>query len=248
MNDESLVKQESSVETSPLTEAKEVPAKVKKVRAGVTVSTKKHLTPTKKAELFTLWRTGEYTLRELAIRFDRAPEVISRLLTKEGVKKGEHAAEIAQRTAEATRKKISDEIATHMESIKVAKSDSNKVYETLRKLLITTILEARRAGLPIASVLGEMKVIDMASRAARTLQAGQFEVLGIVKEEKNKEDEPSELRIVNLTGDQIREMGHGGDNESSVQAEIDKLNNSLGDESLIESISDDSGDDDDDDE
>lgn len=217
--------------------AKRKPGRPKGAKSG------NHLTPTKKAEVVALWKTGDYTLDQLSKKYGRSKEALSRIFAKAGAEKGSYAKEVGEEATKAVEKKLLEESAVLADMIRIAKTDANKLFETLRKLMIETIVKNRAAGKPMAAILGDIKVIDLAARAARNIQAGQFEVLGINKEDKNKKEELSELKISGLSTHDIESLKQAEKAPDDFEQELKKLEESLGDEELL--AEDDNDDDDD---
>jgi transposase-like protein len=161
------------------------------------------LTPRQQAEACSLWAAGEATLAQLAAKYGKNPETFSRLFERKGVKKGEKAAEVAAATAIAVERDLVADSVEHAAKVRQAKDENHKAIVTLRKLTMHEVVTAKKAGTPLGAILNNLKALDLAMKVVRTGQQGEFDVLGVSTDPAETEDTLSELRIADLSHNQV---------------------------------------------
>lgn len=166
-------------------------------------SKSKQLTARQRAEAAALFSAGDASLEDLAKRYGKTASGMWQMLQKMGVKKDERKKEVE----EEARKKIEDEILADSTilaaKIRTAKDESDRFYTTIRKLTLHEIVTAKKAGLPLSTIVNNLKALESAAKIARVTQEGQFQVLGISTEPVEIEEDLPELKISGLSQDEL---------------------------------------------
>lgn len=178
-----------------------------KRKAGRPPGTKsKPMTPRQQAEAAALWAAGEMTLPELAKKYGKAMETMSRLFERMGVKKGSRAAEVREEVQKAVQQEMISETAMIAQRIRGARDDSERFHVTIRKLALHEIVTAKKQNVPLGTILPNLKALEVASKIAKLTQEGQFASLGIINTPTDNEDDIPDLKIEGLSSQQITDL------------------------------------------
>lgn len=164
----------------------------------------KHLTPAQKAEIQQLWRLGEVTLEDLAKRFDKNISTIKSVL--KGVKKGELAEEVKKKVEEEVEKTVVDDASEYARRVKETKEEHYRMAAAIAKLTYATIGAAKRDGVPLATVGGDIKTLQLAAQTLKITREERYAVLGITLDDDNADKPLPELVVQELTQDDIEEL------------------------------------------
>lgn len=198
----------------------------------------RHLTPAEKAEAIALWKAGTVTLDDLCVRFKKDRSTFLRLFKDAGVEKGEAKAEVERKVAETVSAMVLDDAAVLAKRIKDTKEDQYRFVNGVSKLAWNIIVTAQQEKRPPATYATDMKSLEMAMRVFKMSREEKYTLLGINPDEENDDKPLPELRVQELTAQDIKEL-----HERSLMADDELgLNESLGDEELI---GDDAGEDED---
>jgi hypothetical protein len=165
----------------------------------------KKLTPTQRAEAIALWKQGDVTMDELVDRYGCTEAALRRLFMVEKVKKGEGAREVEAKRIAVMQEAMQLEPGVHAQRVYETKDETYQVLRSLRKLVIGTLIEAKRAGKPLGAVQNDMKAIREAAAAVKICREEAFAVLGIREGEGTEEALP-ELHITGLDDEQIEQL------------------------------------------
>lgn len=166
----------------------------------------KRLKPSEYAEAISLWELGEVTVEDLEKKFGMRASSWASYFSRNKVKKGSRAKELAEKTKAAVNAAVNLDAELRAKRAFDTKNETYRVTEMLRKLVAATIVEARTKGHPIGSVQNDLKAIKEAAAAIKICREEAFAVLGItIDGEKDKEDIP-ELTIKQLTPEQITQL------------------------------------------
>ena len=198
-------------------------AKVAKPRRG------KHLTETQKAELITLWKAGAVTLEDLAKRYKSSTATIKRTISLAGAKKGEDAADARKQVEEKIRAAIIDDASIVAQRIHDTKEEHYKMSTGLAKLTWNLIAEARQNKVPMGALKNDMQALKSAADVLKITREERYTTLGI-RDEEDLEDKPMpELKICELTAEDIKEM-----HKTQVQEDLGELDMELSDEAIVQ--------------
>jgi transposase-like protein len=170
-----------------------------------TKTSRSRLTAAEIAEAVAMYESGTTTLEDLARKFDKVPETFHRLFKRLGVTKGAKAEEMKERVKEEVEKAVVDDAATLAQRIRETKEEHYKVAAALFKLNWNEVLQAKKAGMTLASIAPNLKAIQLAAQNFKLIRDERYAVLGI-NDETGDDDEIPELPIHELTQEQIEEM------------------------------------------
>lgn len=185
-------------EISPKTIARAKTTKRRGVAKG------RHLTPAQKAEIVTLWRTGELTLEELATRFEKDVSTIK--VVVKGHKKGELGEEVKKKVTEEIEKGILDDSTVYAQRVRDTKEEHYKMASAIAKLTYATIATAKKESKPLASVAGDVKTLQLAAQTLKITREERYAVLGISITDDNEDKPLPDLIVQELTADDIDEL------------------------------------------
>lgn len=166
----------------------------------------KRLTPAERAEAIELWRQGAATLDELAARFDRDRGTFIRLFNAEGVTKGEAKADVERQVTEAVQSSVATDAAVLAGRVRETKEDHYRMIRGLSKLAWSTIAEAKKNGRPVATVINELKAIQIGTQIFKTSREECFALLGLNDKDDKSNDPMPDLILRELTAEEIQDM------------------------------------------
>ncbi len=195
----------------------------------------RHLTPAEKAEAIALWKAGTVTLDDLCVRFKKDRSTFWRLFKDAGVEKGEAKAEIEKKVSETVSSMVLDDAGVLAKRIKDTKEDHYRFVNGISKLAWNIIVTAQQEKRTPATYATDMKSLEMAMRVFKMSREEKYALLGISPDDENDDKPLPELRVQELTAQDIKEL-----HERSLMADDELgLNETLGDEELIADVVDD---------
>lgn len=168
---------------------------------------KKQFKPSEEAEIRALWESGEYTLGELAERYSRNRDSLSRYFSQRGIIKGAKAEEFAI----AVNKRIMDELmgdaGETVKKVKALKSDYLAKIDVAKKIANNEIAATQRKGLPLSAALPSLRTIKEYIGILTVCRSEEYDLLGVIEFEARVEhDDLPELIVTELTVGDIEDM------------------------------------------
>jgi transposase-like protein len=182
----------------------------------------RHLTPKERSEAIALWESGKVTLGDLAKKFKKSENTFLKLFRRAGVKRGAKSEELAKAIAEKTEKDLVAEAGITAERIRNTKNDSYRVLDGINKLIAFELTAAQKGGVDVSTREKNIRTLNIAADAVLKTWKGRAEILGIKQDEKNPDDMP-ELRISELTQEQIKKMMADDAANARLGDELDEL-------------------------
>ena len=165
------------------------------------------LKPSQRKEMEALWESGEVTLKELAQRFNRDEAAISRYMKENGVVKGSKAEEYAQLIKEKIAEELLGDAGENAKRIKKMKEDYINYNEALNRLASNEIASARNKGLPLQSILPNIRTLNELAKLFATTRTENWALMNVIEfEQRIEKDDVPELRISELTSQEIEQM------------------------------------------
>ena len=161
------------------------------------------LSPKRWAEARALWESGEVTLTMLSEKFDVTRATLQRHFTLRGCKKGSKSHEHEKKVAEEIAKNAVDDASVIAARIRETKEEHYKMASGLAKLTWNEVLQAKKAGSPIATAMNNLKALESAMNVLKKAREERFAVLGLDREDYVDQEGLPELVISELTADQI---------------------------------------------
>lgn len=166
----------------------------------------KRLTTADKAEAIALWKAGMVTLDDLAKKFKKDRGTFIRLFKEEGAVKGETAAETEKKIAAAVQSTLIDDATVLAERIKQTKEDHLKYANALSKITYTLIVRATQEKREYATLLSEMKALELAARVFKLTRDEKYAVLNINEDDANEDKPLPDLVVQELTAQDIKDL------------------------------------------
>lgn len=162
--------------------------------------------PKQWAEMEALWALGEITRDEIAKKLDVTPTAVTMHMKKVGVVRGSKA--------EESRKRISDEVtdaavsdaSIYAQRIKDTKESHYKMSDSLARMAMQEILNAKKDGFPLSVATSNLKALDAAVTVIAKARMERWAVLGLDRPDAVDSNELPSLVIEELTADQIEEL------------------------------------------
>lgn len=168
----------------------------------------KRLTPAQKSEIASLWRSGEFTMTQIAEKYGKDISTIRATIRAEGAVKGEVSEKVREKVESTIEKSLVSDAEMIAGRIREAKEEHWKMASGLAKLVWKTVVEAQKAGHQPAVIADDMKALQLAANTLSVLRKERYAVLGIrdFEEKKTSDDEIPELVIKELTSQEIKKM------------------------------------------
>ena len=180
----------------------------------------RYLTPKQWAEAEALWESGNVTLDDLVKKFGRARSTFERHFSKHKVTRGAKAAATKKRVEEVIVKAAVDDAMILAARVRETKEDHYKMSSGIGKLIWREILNAEKAGAPLATALNNIKALKEAATGLKAVREERWAVLGLDRPDAVDPDELPELVISELTADQVQELRDRDHTELEVDADI----------------------------
>jgi hypothetical protein len=175
-------------------------AETSKKKKGV-----RHLDSRRRSEIILMWKSGQFTLDQIATRVGAHRNTIVRLIKVAGVKKGQDSAAILAKAKERLEQEQQSEAEEVAKRIKETRNSAYKLLDVVDKMIAIEITEARKEKAHIGTRINNMKALNIASDTVLKNWRGRAEILGIADKAPDDADLPS-LEITEMTNEQIREM------------------------------------------
>lgn len=164
----------------------------------------KSMTASQRAEAVALWRAGSVTLEDLATRFKRRPETLSRMFKRMGVEKGAAVEEQAKKLAAAAETAALNDVEVALSRIASMRSEHYQMSAGLARIAWSEIVRVKKGGLALSSLKDTMATLKMAGEVIGGARKELFEVLNVAKHEKEGSmDDLPELTVRELTMEDI---------------------------------------------
>lgn len=171
---------------------------------------RRHLTVSQRSEIAALYRTGEFTISGLAEKFGRSEVTIVKVLKQAKAVKGEAKLETERKLAEKFAAKMEeavlDEASVLANRIKETRDETYKMSSAIAKLMFSSVIEAKKAGLAVAALNNDLKALMRASQIVESTLKCRFTSLGVKENDDNAERPLPALVIQELTAQQIEDM------------------------------------------
>ena len=169
-------------------------------------SRRTRLTPRQWAEAAALWQSGEVTLEDLENRYGASKETFSRKFSAMGVKKGENAAQHAERVREEITRGAIQDAALIAQRVRRTKEDHYEWSTALGRLIMHEIAKAQREKIPLAAIDPTIKTIKRALEGLQIARAERYAVLGLDKDDYVDDEQLPELMIAEMTASEIEQI------------------------------------------
>jgi hypothetical protein len=161
------------------------------------------MTERQRREACELFARGERTLEQLAKKYGVTVSAIQKLFSKRGIKKGMKIEETAAKVAQALDRKTVDEVNETVERTKKTREDTYKLASAIASLVGQTIHKAREDGRSMSTTTGEMRALRFAAETVKLTGEIRFNALGIDPLENGDIADLPELRVSELTAEDI---------------------------------------------
>lgn len=170
-----------------------------------------------------MWASGDYTLDELAEKFDITPAALHRRFKDAGVEKGEARQKLQEAISQSLDNKAKEKAAELMEMASQIKELHLKGTTSLSKRLLYEIKKATDEKKPLASIRDDIRAIQDASKTLQTNYQTVEKILKLDREETPDDEIPdlvvrrmTDADVQRLRDEQSREIeemtsGFGGD-------------------------------------
>lgn len=215
------------VEDAPGSEKPKSIFKKKKARSTGTGARK--LTIAQKAEIAALYRTGSFTIADLATKFDKNPATIALVIKQMGVTKGEAAEIAAKKMVDAIEERVISETEEVMRKIAETKRKHFAWQSGLAALAIRKLTAADAAGVDIASLKDLMATIKLAGDVVGGARKELFAILNVERHDQERTtEELPELTVRELTSTEITQL------QSQLGDDLDEMGGGMGADMLPE--------------
>lgn len=180
------------------------------------------------AEAEALWESGDVTLDQLAAKFSRNRSTFQRYFTDKGIKRGSSAAEHAKGVKEAVAAAAIDESTVLASRIRETKEEHYKMASGLSRLIWSEVLKAREGGHAMATILNNVKALDVVATALKKTREERWAILGLDKEDFLDEDGLPELVVSELTAEQVEALRARDETDLEMDLELVKADEADG--------------------
>jgi len=168
---------------------------------------KNALRPSQEAELQSLWESGEFTLRELSDKFNRAPETLSRYFSSRGIEKGAKAEEFAKKVNDRILEELMGDAGETARKIKTMKDEAIQRHEVILKMTQQEIAIVKQKGLPLQNALPNIRALKEWQSILETARKEMYTLLNAEEfESRIEQDDVPELVVSELTAEDIKEL------------------------------------------
>lgn len=195
------------------------------------------------AEAEALWEAGDITLEQLAAKFGRHRSTFHRHFTEKKIKRGSSAEAHKATVKTAVAAAAVDEHTVLAARIRETKEDHYKMSSALAKLTWQEVLKAREDGRAMATILGNVKALEIVANTLKKIREERFTILGLDKSDFIDEDGLPELVISELSAEQVEALKARDEADLDMDLELVQVDESG---KKYDESEDDLGDDDDD--
>jgi predicted DNA-binding protein YlxM (UPF0122 family) len=190
----------------------------------------KRLTPAQWERMRTLYELGEHSMTDLAKEFGISASAISQRFKRDKVERGSRAHELKAKVAAKAVEKAVEETATfaaqRRKRIEDTKTQAYKSLELFHQLIHREVVEAVKAGDPIASRSGNIKTLRQAILGVEASRIGRYALLDV--EGDIDTAALPDIVVRDITEDEIYELQNrdedlGGELEEIPVAEDDEV-------------------------
>jgi DNA-binding transcriptional regulator YhcF (GntR family) len=180
----------------------------------------KRLTFSQWTEAENLWARGVASLSELAEKYECDRATISRHMASAGIVKGSRSGEVVEAVDTAVSTKMKEDATLLAQRINDIKNDSYTRHEAIAKLAMNELAKARSANIPFASIVNNLKALNIAASIIEKTRIGSFEALGMNDENALPAELP-ELTFTIVDDEQIRRRVEANARALAVDDDID---------------------------
>lgn len=177
------------------------------------------LTPTDWDKACQMWASGDFTLDELAERFDITPAALHRRLKNGGVEKGQAKEQLQKAMQQSIETKANQRAAELIEMATNVKELHLKGSQMLSKRLLYEINEATKKGRPLALIRDDIRAIQDAAKVLETNYRTAERVLRLDREE-TPDDEIPDLVVRRMNDADVQRL-------RDEQREIEEMTSSM---------------------
>lgn len=183
----------------PLTEEQKERAAIRRSYSKIRTS--------ERAQMIAMWESGEFTLKEIATKFQRSIDYISRYFTVNGHIKGSKAEEYAREIRQMIQQEMMGDLAETARKIKALKEDYLTRIAIIKKMAQNEIASAHSKNLPLQVALPNLRAIQAHLNIVIACRAEEYSILGVSDfEAKIEQDDVPELLVSELTNQDIQEL------------------------------------------
>jgi len=163
--------------------------------------------PSERAQIKALWESGEFTLSELAAKFNRNGDSLSRYFSERGIVKGAKAEEYAKEIERKIFEDLMGDTGKIAKKVKTLKEDYLTRFDIAKKLTHNEIANVQKNKLSMAAALPNLRAIKEYIGILSACRAEEYDLLGVLELESRVEhSDLPELIISELTGKDIERM------------------------------------------
>lgn len=163
------------------------------------------LTPTEWDSASQMWASGDFTLDEIAERYDITPAALHRRFQKAGVEKGQAKETLQKAMQQSIESKANQKAAELIEMASQVKELHIKGAQMLSKRLMYEIKKATEDGRSLAMIRDDIRSIQDASKTLQTNYQTVERILHLDREE-TPDDEIPELVVRRMTNEDVAEL------------------------------------------
>ncbi len=165
----------------------------------------RHLDPKRRSDIISMWKSGQFTLEQIAARVGTHKTTVVRIIKVSGAKKGETAEIILAKAKEKLEIEQQSEVEAQIKRIKETRNSAYKMLDAFEKLVAVEITTARNSKQEIGTRINNFKTLHIGADIILKSWRGRAEILGIADQKPDDMDIP-DLNITEMTNEQIREM------------------------------------------
>lgn len=167
----------------------------------------KSLTLAQKAEAAALWRSGTVTLEDLAKRYGRRPETLSRMFRKMGIEKGASLAATMKKAEETITTATVSDLEETLKRIATVKDSHFRMSQAIAVMAYREVQQARTAGVDVAKLKETMSTYKLLSEIVGNSRKELFEILNVEHHDKTVDvDDLPDLTVRELTQDEVCQL------------------------------------------
>lgn len=167
---------------------------------------KRRLTPSQWASAQAMYSSGEYTLEEIANKYDVHAVTVQRRMKKHNIERGAAADAIKQKIEEKIEEAAETEVNITLKEISETKSEHLRILKAIDKRVIREMVTCETEGRAIATSMGNLKALKTMTDILEKTRLGRYKILGIDELEADSDELPIlEVReMLDIEIDEIR--------------------------------------------
>ena len=168
----------------------------------------KKLTIAQKAEIAALYASGTCSIADLAKKYDKSIDIVTRVIKTMGVVKGSSVQETAKKISEQMEQRALTDLEVVMQKIVKAKEEYYLMNNALAKMVWNEIKAEKSKEKPdLGKLKDTMATLKMASELITNSRKEIFSILNVERfDEERSTDQLPELTVRELTGAEIRQL------------------------------------------